>query len=274
MARVELFAWNERKSGLPLAITERLPIALGRRVNNFGDLLGPVIVQRLLASHGIIPDSAVADRRLLSIGSVLHFARDNDVIWGTGVNGKIPDSHYLFQSLDVRAVRGPRTRAFLNARGIEAPTIFGDPALLLPDVMPELVALSAHKRFDYTVVPNLNDLRAYEKTPHLLNPRSPVEVCLRRIAQSEMVIGSSLHAIIVAESLGIPAQRVASSVEEGFKYEDYYLGTGRTQVRVASTVSEALEIGGAPEPIVDRHALVNAFPFDLWRGDAGPPSAG
>jgi len=238
---------------------------IGRRVNNFGDLLGPLLITRILAKYQVNPRGAPSDRRLLSIGSVLHFARDHDVIWGTGVNGKRPDTDYVFRTLDVRAVRGPRTREFLCGRGIDAPAIFGDPALLLPCIMPELVDHAQAKRHPLTVVPNFNDFSAYEPAPTLLDPRSPVGVCLKRIAQSELVVGSSLHAIVVAESLGIPARLISSSSESPFKYEDYYLGTGRPSVDTARTVDEAINMGGESGPIFDAERLLSAFPFDLWQ---------
>jgi pyruvyltransferase len=264
MPQVEVFSWNPRRSRLPHSLTRWLPIEIGRRINNFGDLLGPLMVARILAMHQIDVRTASSDRRLLSVGSVLHFARDHDVIWGTGVNGKRPDRDYAFSTLDVRAVRGPRTHDFLSGRGIDAPAIFGDPVLLLPIVMPELVSWSRAKQYSLTVVPNFNDLSAYESTSILLNPQSPVEVCLRRLAQSEFVVGSSLHAIVVAESLGIPARLVSSPVEDSFKYEDYYLGTGRPDAEIAHTVKEAVRMGGERGPIFDPTQLLDAFPFDLW----------
>lgn len=264
MSRVEIFSWNPRRSSLPYSLTKRLPIEIGSRVNNFGDRLGPLLVGRMLAMHKVDPRTAVSDRRLLSVGSVLHFARDNDVIWGTGVNGKMSDDGYLFHTLDVRAVRGPRTRDFLCSRGLNVPAIFGDPALLLAHLMPELAKVAQAKRYPLTVVPNFNDFPAYEPTPALLNPCAPVEACLQRIAQSEFVVGSSLHAIVVAESLGIPARLISSPLESPFKYQDYYLGTGRTNADVATTVEEALRMGGEQVPIFDPGPLLGAFPFDLW----------
>ena len=234
-------------------------------MNNFGDLLGPLLIERILAKHQVDPRGAPRDRRLLSVGSVLHFARDHDVIWGTGVNGKRPDTDYVFHTLDVRSVRGPRTREFLSRRGIAAPAIFGDPALLLPCVMPELVSFARTKCHPLTVVPNLNDSSAYEPAPTLLDPRSPVGVCLKRIAQSEFVVGSSLHAIVVAESLGIPARLIASSIEDPLKYDDYYLGTGRSNAATASSVEQAIGMGGETGPVFDATMLLDVFPFDLWR---------
>ena len=266
MPRVEIFSWNPRRSRLPLSLTKRLPIDIGRRIDNFGDLLGPLIVARILAMHQVDPTWAPRDRRLLSVGSVLHFARDHDVIWGTGVNGKRdPDSDYLFSTLDVRAVRGPETRDFLSSRGVTAPAIFGDPVLLLPLLAPELVSCSGIKQYSLTIVPNFNDLSSYRPASTILDPRSPVDVCLRRIARSEFVTGSSLHAIVVAESLGIPARLISSPIESPFKYEDYYLGTGRANAEVAQTAEEAVRMGGEHGPIFDASQLLDAFPLDLWR---------
>jgi pyruvyltransferase len=274
MPRVEVFNWNPRRSRLPRVLIKRLPMEVGRPVNNFGDLLGPLVVERILAMHGVAPGSALQDRRLLSVGSVLHFARDDDVVWGSGVNGKKPEADYVFRTLDVRAVRGPRTREFLIRRGIDTPPVFGDPVLLLPIVAPEILECAATKRYQLTVVPNFNDFSSYRPDATLLDPRSPVEDCLARIARSEFVVGSSLHAIVVAESLGIPARLIFSAVEDPFKYEDYYLGTGRSDPEVAQTVEEAVRLGGERGPSFDAEQLLRAFPFDLWSDPrAAVPSA-
>ena len=86
------------------------------RPENVGDRFGPVILDQLAAGlRG--PLDPTPHRRVLSVGSVLHFAELGDIVWGSGVNGKIvPDA--LPAWLDVRAVRGPYTRAALLACGI------------------------------------------------------------------------------------------------------------------------------------------------------------
>lgn len=233
-----------------------------RRVNNFGDLLGPLIVQTL-APLGTAP----SHRRLLAVGSIIHLARDGDVVWGSGVNGKVPDEQYAFERLDIRALRGPKSRQWLLDRGLDAPEVYGDPALLLPELFPVLGKWAATKRHPVTVIPNLNDWASAVRGPHHWHPRNPLSRTLKRIAQSDFVIGSSLHAIIVAEALKIPARAVASPTEPSFKYEDYYEGTGR-QVELASSMEEALSLGGAaPITTWDPGPLIQAFPRDLWLSD-------
>jgi pyruvyltransferase len=274
MPRVRIFSWNPRRSSLPPRLVRRLPV--GSRINNFGDLLGPLVVGRILAQHGIDPNAARRNCTLFSVGSVLHFAQDDDVIWGTGANGKMPVDMYAFRSLDVRAVRGPLTRDFLRGRGIECPSTFGDPALLLARLAPELFGAVARDQHRITVVPNFNDFAAFAAFaagPDVLDPRAPLDSCLRRIAGSRFVVGSSLHGIVIAESLGIPARVISSGAEHPFKYEDYYLGTGRIGVEAAGSVEEAIAMGGRNLPEFDADRLLAAFPVDLWTGRRMAPWA-
>lgn len=240
----------------------RIPIK--RKVNNFGDLLGPEIVKRMLDRAGVAQSGPAGDGRLFAIGSVLHFAATGDVVWGTGVNGKASADKYDFTRLDVRAVRGPRTRKFLVDRGVAVPEVYGDPGLLTAELFPEIAAVASEKKHRVTVVPNLNDLASY--TGDVLVPTRPLVECLTRIAQSELVVGSSLHGIIVAESFGIPARLVASPTEHAFKYEDYYAGSGRPGFTAATSVQEAVELGGEPPVDWNPQALIDAFPLDLWTG--------
>lgn len=263
---IELYSWNPGRPLLPGLLGRRLARAgySGAPVNNFGDLLGPEIVKRVLASEGLEAGDAQANSRLFSIGSVLHFAADGDTVWGTGRNGKETNATHHFSELDIRAVRGPLTAKFLQGRGISVPTIFGDPGVLTAQFFPELSPVPGQKKHAVTIVPNLNDFPKYRRQDNVLDPRTPLADCIRRIANSELVVGSSLHGIVVAESFGVAARLVGSSHESEFKYEDYYLGTGRAMPKTALSVDEALQLGGAEPLAYDPTALLGAFPFDLW----------
>jgi pyruvyltransferase len=119
-------------------------------------------------------------------------------------------------------------------------------------------------RVPVTVVPNLHDARSQRSAPGFLDPRSDVWKVLTRIANSELVVGSSLHGIVIAESFGVPARLVRPGAEPLFKYEDYYTGTGRSGFAPADSVASAIEAGGEPPAVLDP-ALAAAFPRDLWR---------
>lgn len=259
-SRVEVVAWNPRRfRPAPVGVLLRHR----GRVGNFGDLLGRAVVRRLVEREGL-PADARTSRRLVSVGSILRLARDGDTVWGTGANGKSTSEPYPFSRLDVRAVRGPLTRDLLASKGIDAPAVYGDPGLLVGMLWPELAALRDPDA-PPLVVPNFHELRERPLRPGELDPRTPVEVCLRRIAASSLVVGSSLHGLVVAEALGIPARRVRYHVEPSFKYDDYYRGTGRDTHTSAGTVAEALEMGGEVPPRWDPAPLVAAFPRDLWK---------
>lgn len=261
---VRVVHWNPRRRLVARGPLRRL--SSPRRVNNFGDLLGPHIVRWAASRRGVGKSHAADSTRLLSIGSILHFAQDNDVVWGTGRNGKIEDTEHRFRELRVRAIRGPLTAEFLQKRGIASPAIFGDPGLLTPLAFPDLA--NTPKVHDLTIVPNLNDLASATQDHgrgQVLDPRSPLRSCLRRIAASRTVVGSSLHGVIVAEALGIPASFIRSTTEQEFKYQDYLAGTGRYDVKIAQSVREARELAGQdPLGSWNPDGLLGSFPVDLW----------
>lgn len=266
---VDVAHWNPRTQlGLRprrlFAWTKHTP--LGSRVNNFGDLLGPVIVQQLaeLLSH---PAKRGARPVLGAVGSIVHMLPTGAVVWGAGVNGKHTDLPPP-SGMDIRAVRGPLTQRYLNDRGYRVPQIYGDPALLI-DYTRYGAALSDRTREGVLCIPNLNDAAALTPSAEAqgvrtMSPVEPLERIVRAISGAELVVGSSLHAIIVAEALGVPARAVRSRAEPRFKYEDYYEGTGRAGIRTALTIEEAVDIGGVAEsPHIDSD-LERSFPHDLW----------
>lgn len=236
---------------------------------NFGDYLSLVIVEQCLRRFGhTLADEVPRSLRLFAIGSILHYARNGDVVWGSGINGRAgqDDLNRRVEQLDVRAVRGPRTQEILRRRGLAVPDVFGDPALLLPQLFPGRFQRRPVRPWIF--VPNLHDLGLTDRTS--ANVVSPLGSWNRRIdaiLEAELVLASSLHGIVVAEAFGIPARYVRlSEGESEFKYRDYYEGTGRFDVEFASGIDEGREMGGADRLTFDHQALMDAFPIDLWNG--------
>lgn len=273
---VELLHWNPERPAVKGRLGERF--APKRPLNNFGDLLGPVISHELLRRSGIGTDEqGQADHarpaqdkrpqaRLATVGSILHFCRNGDTLWGTGRNGKISDRRHKFTSLDVRAVRGPLTRDFLRGRGIDAPSLFGDPGILVGHLWDREQLAAGHRLRPHRTVPNFHDFREVRDrmSAATLDPRGDLWDVIGGIAASSLIVGSSLHGIIVAESFGIPARLVLPRTETLFKYEDYYRGTGRRSFTPAPDVRTALSWGGEPLPQYDPAPLIDAFPRELW----------
>lgn len=239
---------------------------------NFGDYLSLKLVERIVeAPVRVIEERALAkskEKKLLAIGSILSFARENDVVWGSGINGKLPNkNHYLFCNLDVRAVRGPLTREFLIKNfHIPCPEVYGDPALLIPYFFPEFKR-KKHPSRDYIIIPH------YSEKNHLptkwinqiVYPTDPWDQVIKHILDSQFVISSSLHGIIVAEAFGVPARLLRLTENEPiFKYQDYYLGTGRPHFQFATSIEEALKMGGEDPPTCNLEKLYESFPFEFW----------
>ncbi len=238
----------------------------GYSIRNFGDELSAVLVAAVLRRKypGKRWDTRQKANKALAIGSILHFARDGDVIWGTGINGKIPEQDHCFRHLDVRAVRGPKTRAALLERGIQCPAVFGDPALLVPRY---LKIRRVNAGTDFVVIPNYNDLPLFRGMDNVISPLDPLKTVIGRILGARKVVSSSLHGVVLAEAFGIPAVLLLPEgfSESLFKYQDYYEGTGRKDVEIASTLDEAMTMTAPGIPdcgFLDR--LDAAFPGDFF----------
>lgn len=236
--------------------------------SNFGDALSEALVERIVGHKILVTNKPFElQRKLLGIGSILNYAQDNDIIWGTGVNGKTPEKAYTFTSLDVRAVRGPLTRDFLLRRGIDCPEIYGDPTLLLPIYFPEYKK-PADPANDYVIIPHYSDEHLFANMPNMISVREPWDVVVQKILDSKFVIASALSGVIVAEAFGIPARLLQienkGNTEDLFKYTDYYFGTNRYNFQYAASIEEALQMGGEPLPTCDLEKLRQAFPFELY----------
>lgn len=232
------------------------------RGENFGDELSCALVERLIERSVERASLADPQRTLFALGSVLQMARDGDVIWGSGYWGH-PWITHQFTEVDIRAVRGPRTRALLLEKGMDCPEVYGDPALLTPLLFPEYQAVEPDE--DYILIPHFTEVSRFKKNAHLVSPRDNWKVVLQRILRSRLVISSSLHGIILAEAFGVPARMLRVSKHEPlFKYQDYYESTGRPDFKFATSVKEALEMGGERPGYIDLQPLLNAFPWDYF----------
>lgn len=256
---VDIVHWNPRRPLFPGIVGKLVPVR--RRVNNFGDVLGPVLVRKMC--QGLDLREPVEARRLLSVGSIMKLSRPGDVVWGTGVNGKSRDLGGGSE-LDIRAVRGPRSRALLLEGGATVPKVYGDPALLWPALWSRRSYGIESEVGRAVFVPNFHDLGKIASEVEVISPIGEPHSVIRKLLAADFVCASSLHAVILAEAFGIPARLVVPGEEPLFKYADYYEATGRTNFKPANSVSEALDMGGEEPLQWDPTALTEAFPADLW----------
>jgi pyruvyltransferase len=192
-------------------------------VKNFGDVLTPVILGHL----GFRPrcvDRGERDK-VLAIGSVMNALRPGDTVWGTGVQH---DRRYTATTATFLAVRGPITRSCID--GATVPQVYGDPALLLPEVYDPRVEV----RHRIGVMPHFVDAKpAQRRYPDALyiNVKGGWRAVVRQMKSCERIITTSLHGVIAADAYGIPVTWHASYtdaiVSTNLKFQDHFLATGR-----------------------------------------------
>jgi pyruvyltransferase len=239
---------------------------------NFGDTLSYELLKRIVGNN-ISTETKITNskkRKLLAIGSILHFSKQNDVIWGSGIlnlNSKLKN----VSKLDVRSVRGPKTREILiNSYNISCPPVYGDPALLIPYFFPEFKK-SSTPMYPFLVIPHWlsqnSPIFSKNNNYTVVYPTENWHTVISMIVQSELVLASSLHGIIVAESFGIPARllNINGNIDkEIFKYMDYYYGTGRNEFKPATSIEQGLMMGGEKKFICDLDKLYEAFPREFF----------
>lgn len=244
---------------------------------NFGDELGPMIVNALLEMFRLKPSGKNLHRCLFSVGSVIHFSNTHDVVWGSGINGKVSLPVNTI-SRKYYAVRGPLTQSVLSQNGIECPEIYGDPAILLPKIYKP--TRNIHSEGKILVIPNYNDFAlmqndilrfSHEPNFMLLHPYIQPLVMIDLIASAQVVITSSLHAKIIADSYKIQNAVLGGKnyAEHAFKYVDYVQGVGHQQQTFNDDISSALDNIEDPLQIETEVTtrLQDSFPRDLFDAD-------
>ncbi|MDD2539594.1 MAG: polysaccharide pyruvyl transferase family protein [Desulfuromonadaceae bacterium] len=227
---------NRLKSAI-LYRTSRLPsqiigLAKGNAVRaywykdiaNFGDMITPL----LLEHYGYTPIFTSPPKAdLVSTGSILEHLPDNysGRILGSGFIYE--DSFMKFPRAQVLSVRGALTRTRLGPR--RENVCLGDPGLLAPKILRKREL----KRYLLGVIPH----HAHRMSPVIagLSKNNPTTVSVidvtqqplqvfQLIDQCEHILSSSLHGLIIADSLGIPSGWLSPDRLTGgrFKFDDYY----------------------------------------------------
>lgn len=241
---------------------------------NIGDYLSKVVYQWMVMNGNCdINKKTRKTIHFLAIGSLIGLSNYDATIWGSGIHciGSIKNvlKHNRFVKYDIRAVRGPITKAILNSSGYDTnKCVCGDPAILMPMIYKG--DLCNKKKYKYSLIRHHSVEPS--RVPNNCNPISihtnDYKYFIDEIISSECVISSSLHGIIIAESYGIPAIFLNDNLEnELIKFYDWYFSTGRMTVKIAKTVEEALKITPMEVPNLKKmqNNLIESFPYDLWK---------
>lgn len=275
---MEIYFWRPRSiPGAALARVSRTyrsrfkPSPRGRI--NFGDELGPLITGRILSRYGVRLSDIESSKNLrgtfFSVGSVTHVARNGDTIWGSGALGGIkPALAKGVYDLNIYAVRGPLTREELiqkhQIKGV--PEVFGDPALLFPDLFPEIEARRTEKEF--LIINHMDDdkpLSLRDDCDYISANLDPIEMA-KKISGAATVVTSSLHGKILSDAYGVPSIIFKGKKTKPFKYDDYSLATRGHAERIYPDIDSALKARPEAPPELEglKDGLLRSFPIEVF----------
>jgi len=194
---------------------------------NFGDYITPYIYNKLSNKSAILNKNGGKNKKdvVLGAGSILHNARENHIIWGTGFmfgNEKIKKPKKIL------SVRGPLTRKTIIENGYTCPEKYGDIGLILPYFFyPDV-----KKKYKIGIIPHYIDVDAfniifpnYSSDIKIIDVTEPIEKVITNILKCDMTMSSSLHGIIVSHAYNIKCLwiKITNKIGGGnFKFRDYY----------------------------------------------------
>ena len=256
---------------------------------NFGDALSPVLIETMtgecVKAECLRRSELVAVGSLLATGNGLYRAKASPFsldwlkifrlrlcdafapamkVWGTGfLYEKVPEKFCKIRTLDVRAVRGRYTLNILKRTGFCSEgqhVALGDPGIFYASLLPTLPG----KTIDVGVIPHEVDRFAGEFVVDALVKKGIsakyIDVqddsfdVVKAIASCRHVLSSSLHGLIVADSLGIPNRQMMLSYfgytkeQYLFKFRDYYSSYG---LELPPVITPG-DVFGSPEDIVSK----------------------
>ncbi|BBM83598.1 polysaccharide pyruvyl transferase family protein [Candidatus Uabimicrobium amorphum] len=213
----------------PLKIYWSASLKNGKK--NFGDWLSPTICEIITRRRVVWAPPQKCD--LAAVGSILQKFTKNrwwrpvKNIWGSGfLEQKSP----FCSQHNFHAVRGKYSAQIIRNKDIE---ILGDPGLLCY----LLSTPSPHKKYALGIVPHYKDqenklvhnFAKNNKHVVVIDILSDPHNFIQRVQECEIILSSSLHGLIVADTFSIPNAWVCLSSlvrGNGFKFYDYYSAFG------------------------------------------------
>lgn len=201
--------------------------------NNFGDTLTPWLLSKLGYKSKWVKRGA--PNKLLAVGSIIQSIVSGDIVWGSGSFGRLRKGLVFLnipENVIFLAVRGPKTKNIFNPEVRDRiPNIFGDPGLLVSSYYKPTIK----KQYKIGIIPHEieKDIQPInDSSIKWIDINSGIKQVIDDINSCEIILSSSLHGIIAAESYGIPTGWIKMSdkiIGNTFKFQDYYLSTGRNE---------------------------------------------
>ena len=202
---------------------------------NFGDWLSPLIFSHYTDAKITYqpPTKPKASKHLFAVGSIGRFIGSKSVVVGTGISDQ---EITMSKTADYVSVRGPLTAETLKKSGGPLVSSFGDPGLVISEVLPikrgktngktALVRHFTHSSIPLSIPANMEELDVLVGSPE------SIKEFLTKLNKYDAVITSAMHVMIACQSYGIPCGLITfKGYEEnvhgsGIKYIDYAKGAG------------------------------------------------
>ncbi|MDQ0206990.1 polysaccharide pyruvyl transferase family protein [Alkalicoccobacillus murimartini] len=222
-----------------------------KKLPNMGDLLNPLIVDELFgmkSRHNIfltcemsgigsgLESFLLSDKRKKRVAQKLTAPFFKDVhIWGTGfLRENINESYFYRKNTVFHAVRGELSKQKVERiLGVKLDIPTGDAGLLASN----LINYKVNKKFSLGIIPHFreqdskvfSDIYKDNKNAKIIDLKEDPISVIEQIAQCEVILSSSLHGLIVADSFNVPNKHIIVSDKlkgDGFKFRDYYSSFG------------------------------------------------
>lgn len=199
-------------------------------------------------------------------------------IWGTGfVRYKEKDTKFYKKKTKICAVRGELSKKRVEKiLGYPIDVPLGDAGLLASYLLDE----KPSKKYDVGIIAHYKEqnepvfkelLDRFPNSTFIDVKDNPFNVTYK-IAQCNLIISSSLHGLIIADSLRIPNRHIVVTnnlLGDGYKFDDYYSGYGLihsyTDMNKDSidSLEEVVQQYKITDTMVEqkKQELLDAFPF-------------
>lgn len=243
-----------------------------RNKRNYGDMLTPAIV-KFVSGQEVKYCKGDEPNKLLCIGSGMNrWLRPGDIVWGYGSRntdrfGKV----IVPEGVKFWLVRGSMTRDNIlqDNPKLRVPKVFGDPALLMPLIYDPVV----EKQYRIGFIPHYIDKGRYDikrKDVNVIDIQADPFKVIQEIKKCEIIISTSMHGLITADTYGIPVVWLQISdnvLGAWFKFNDYFSGVGRGKhdpVEIKNRTihsSDLIAITGEtlPAPVFDRQKIMKSW---------------
>ena len=242
---------------------------------NFGDELTVDIIERIFNKKSELTSVDAAD--LYAVGSIIevidHKKSKMSYVWGSGFihkGGSVANDNLVF-----KATRGYHSRRALPEKYQHI--AIGDPGLLSSLIYKD----TGMPTDSIGIIPHyvdsddeILDRAKNDKRYKIISVRDTPDDVIKQLTSCKMILSSSLHGLIVADSFGIPNMHmpISDKLTGGdYKFKDYYSSIDREYNQFSKkNLYDELELKKVIDsyaPIVNlediQNTLIKSFPFKL-----------